>query len=127
MTHKACSAWSGQRNMTRIPIYRLRKAGGGAVIEEAVASSSPMYRLASALNEGPSIAALMDEEILKARKCCACAKVEDASQGAGKLLVCQRCRTAYYCSKECQRADWKGHKAALQGRLATERPSAGAC
>ena len=24
-------------------------------------------------------------------------------------LVCSRCRAAYYCSKECQRAAWKKH------------------
>lgn len=99
-------------NMTYTPIYRLKKAGGGAAVEEAVARTLPMYRIAAAHNKGPSIADIMDGEISDARKCRACAKVEDPSQGAGKLLVCQRCRTAYYCSKECQRADWKEHKAA---------------
>jgi hypothetical protein len=59
---------------------------------------------------GPSLADLTDKEISDARKCWACAKPEDP-QGDWKLLVCQRCRTAYYCSKECQRAAWKEHKA----------------
>lgn len=26
------------------------------------------------------------------------------------LLRCTRCRCAMYCSKECQKADWKAHK-----------------
>ena len=27
------------------------------------------------------------------------------------LLTCTRCKVAKYCSKECQKADWKEHKA----------------
>jgi len=27
-----------------------------------------------------------------------------------KMLKCSRCKMAWYCSKECQRADWAGHK-----------------
>ncbi|KAF2472605.1 uncharacterized protein BDR25DRAFT_15762 [Lindgomyces ingoldianus] len=27
------------------------------------------------------------------------------------LLRCSRCQAVYYCSKACQRADWKSHKA----------------
>mmetsp|Transcript_45336 Transcript_45336/g.109788 ORF Transcript_45336/g.109788 Transcript_45336/m.109788 type:complete len:491 (+) Transcript_45336:60-1532(+) len=40
---------------------------------------------------------------------CSCqyCKKEDAKD---KLLTCSRCRNAHYCSKECQKADWKEHK-----------------
>ena len=27
-----------------------------------------------------------------------------------KLLLCSTCNRVYYCSKECQRSDWKEHK-----------------
>eukprot|EP00984_Skeletonema_dohrnii_P023747 scaffold12826_cov75-Skeletonema_dohrnii-CCMP3373.AAC.3 len=27
-----------------------------------------------------------------------------------KMLYCTRCRYAYYCSRDCQEADWRGHK-----------------
>ncbi|EJD39070.1 hypothetical protein AURDEDRAFT_128511 [Auricularia subglabra TFB-10046 SS5] len=31
-----------------------------------------------------------------------------------KLFLCSRCRRAMYCSKECQQAAWKGHKASCK-------------
>ncbi len=30
--------------------------------------------------------------------------------GDGKLKKCRRCKSAYYCSLECNSADWKKHK-----------------
>ncbi|KAG1740866.1 uncharacterized protein EDB91DRAFT_1202053 [Suillus paluster] len=39
--------------------------------------------------------------------CAACGKEGYAS---GSLLVCSRCKCVRYCSKDCQRKDWKGHK-----------------
>jgi hypothetical protein len=29
--------------------------------------------------------------------------------------VCGRCEAVRYCSRECQRADWKAHKPACAG------------
>ncbi|OAP54571.1 hypothetical protein AYL99_11019 [Fonsecaea erecta] len=40
--------------------------------------------------------------------CRVCGKTE-SRPGAG-LLTCVRCHNAKYCSKECQRTDWKNHK-----------------
>ena len=48
-------------------------------------------------------------------QCCAnCHKVPDAT---AKLRRCGRCREAMYCNAECQRADWKRHKADCNRRL----------
>lgn len=38
------------------------------------------------------------------RKCAYCNKSDT------KLLRCGRCKTTYYCSKECQKPHWKKHK-----------------
>ena len=42
-----------------------------------------------------------------AATCDRCKKRESADL---KLLVCSRCKTAVYCSRECQKGDWKTHK-----------------
>lgn len=34
------------------------------------------------------------------------------------LLVCSRCKSVSYCSKECQRADWKAHKRTCEPKTA---------
>ena len=41
-------------------------------------------------------------------KCTQCTK---AAPNNGKLQVCGRCKTVQYCSKDCQKANWKEHKA----------------
>lgn len=41
--------------------------------------------------------------------CAACGKTK-TEDGAG-LLKCARCMEVKYCSRECQRSDWKAHKA----------------
>ena len=44
---------------------------------------------------------------LGAARCDRCKKKESADL---KLLVCSRCKKAVYCSRECQKSDWKTHK-----------------
>ncbi|KIK36901.1 hypothetical protein CY34DRAFT_810859 [Suillus luteus UH-Slu-Lm8-n1] len=39
--------------------------------------------------------------------CAACGK---EGSGSGSLLICSRCKVVRYCSADCQRDDWKGHK-----------------
>ena len=41
---------------------------------------------------------------LKEKKCCTC------HIPIKKVLVCSRCMNAKYCSKECQKSNWKTHK-----------------
>lgn len=44
-------------------------------------------------------------------RCDTCDKTRDELPDLQRLLRCARCRRAYYCSKECQRLQWKrGHK-----------------
>jgi hypothetical protein len=50
---------------------------------------------------------------MKTKECsCRAAGCSIGGRGgaADELLLCARCQSATYCSKECQRADWKNHK-----------------
>mmetsp|Transcript_19321 Transcript_19321/g.47782 ORF Transcript_19321/g.47782 Transcript_19321/m.47782 type:complete len:460 (-) Transcript_19321:385-1764(-) len=42
--------------------------------------------------------------------CSTCGLAGETYAVEQKLLACSRCHSAYYCSKRCQRADWKNHK-----------------
>jgi hypothetical protein len=46
---------------------------------------------------------------LKACKTCGKLKAE-LSKEEKKLKTCGKCKRVAYCSKECQKKDWKGHK-----------------
>jgi hypothetical protein len=93
---------------------RLRKNGGGAALEQAVAAAHPLIRVAAAHGLSPALAEYFEKGIAAVRKCSACGQEEkgmDGKEGSpGKLLACQKCRSALYCSKECQRAAWPEHK-----------------
>lgn len=41
-------------------------------------------------------------------KCAACNKTD--SESAVRLKHCAKCQTTSYCSRDCQKADWKNHK-----------------
>uniref|UniRef100_A0A7S4JL00 MYND-type domain-containing protein n=1 Tax=Paramoeba aestuarina TaxID=180227 RepID=A0A7S4JL00_9EUKA len=60
----------------------------------------------------------LDPEDRCIRRCNKCDKSEyksgfglkDGVGGADKYKLCGRCKQVYYCSVECQKADWKEHK-----------------
>jgi TPR repeat protein len=52
-----------------------------------------------------------------ASESCATAEKYDA------VRLCSGCRSVFYCSHECQRADWKGHKAACKVATAEREAS----
>lgn len=49
---------------------------------------------------------LLEKKVPKATNTSTCAKCGKA----GNSLRCARCRRVVYCSKKCQREDWKAHK-----------------
>ena len=44
------------------------------------------------------------------KMCRNCNKMEQSLKFQQSLLKCSRCKSTFYCSKECQVADWKSHK-----------------
>lgn len=40
----------------------------------------------------------------------------------GSSMLCSRCRKVTYCSKECQRQDWKNHKVNCAAKSGSAKP-----
>lgn len=40
-------------------------------------------------------------------------RCQACGESAGKVLICSQCKSGYYCSAECQKKDYKAHKAAV--------------
>jgi hypothetical protein len=49
--------------------------------------------------------------------CGHCRKVEGRK---GEFKRCSQCKQVAYCSRDCQKADWKSHKAACAASVAAE-------
>ena len=75
-------------------------------------------RYAVALDDGKELS-LKAECVAKA----GCAAAGCASEEASS--VCGRCEAVRYCSRECQRADWKAHKAACAAVQSGDRRKLG--
>jgi hypothetical protein len=68
---------------------------------------------------GPAPFDLMKRSAVGGKVCDCCAKPREDT-GLTSLLVCARCKMAFYCSADCQKKQWKaGHKQACrkQGQI----------
>ena len=59
----------------------------------------------------------------KGNMCLQCGSVVATSHVSAKLKVCGTCRSAAYCSEDCQKAGWKEHKLVCSA-LAQQRENA---
>ncbi|KAJ1446026.1 hypothetical protein M885DRAFT_276431 [Pelagophyceae sp. CCMP2097] len=86
-------------------LFETRRSGGRGELVEALAK---IRHLGRSSQQGP-----LDGGASKVCHMCRHCSTPQLSLPAGtKLLQCARCSFAYYCSKACQKADWKaGHKA----------------
>jgi hypothetical protein len=75
----------------------------GPINEKAKSSLAKLQSLARLSNDN------YDSKYANLKMCRHCDKDETQMDGA-KLMTCQRCKSVYYCSRECQVADWKSHK-----------------
>jgi hypothetical protein len=41
---------------------------------------------------------------------------DEAAYQLPKMMMCSRCRTVHYCSRECQKAHWGDHKGQCRKR-----------
>lgn len=86
-------------------------AGGsvvGAPGSAAAAAAAGPSSAAAATTAGSSSAAAAGGSASQPKRCANCGATE------GKLLKCKGCRAVYFCSADCQKANWQSHKAACK-------------
>jgi hypothetical protein len=69
--------------------------------EHAASSSPPVQQHDDVRASAPAAESSVES-------CHFCAKSQ--SHVASRLKLCNRCRSVFYCSVECQRGDWSAHK-----------------
>jgi hypothetical protein len=98
----ACPLPAGTRVLVQRLIAKPEYNGKRARV---LSFDAPTGRYAVALDDGKELS-LKAECVAKA----GCAAAGCASEEASS--VCARCQAVRYCSRECQRTDWKAHKPA---------------
>ncbi|KAK6065235.1 hypothetical protein SCUP234_12650 [Seiridium cupressi] len=122
-----CRVWSHEKNCEFVPSgeesplsmekgKKLLCSCGEGILASGCGAGIPKWKsiakyvVRAAIS--PSFPSILAEDMYTGAeqdRCNHCRKDEFAS-GVG-LLQCARCRKASYCCRECQRADWKTHKA----------------
>lgn len=87
----------GEASLAADAIARSSEAPGGAAPAVAAAGPSGATPASSSASHAPP-----------PRRCAHCGTAE------GKLLKCRGCRLAFFCSDDCQQANWPAHKAACK-------------
>jgi hypothetical protein len=76
----------------------------GPINEKAKSALAKLQTLARLCNNNYNYDDMRDA----AKICKHCEKIETLD--GAKHMKCQRCKLTYYCSRDCQVADWKSHK-----------------
>ena len=115
------------------PVVHTFPVGTRVLVQRLVATGKPEHngkrarvlsfdartgRYAVALDDGKELS-LKAECVARA----GCAAARCASEEASS--VCGRCEAVRYCSRECQRADWKAHKGACAAARSGDRRELG--
>ena len=90
-----------------------RRAGGHNQNDGMNKSTANRIQRLAARSDDPhgAIAAIVDPSLaVLVNSCGTCGKSRDDCVVKADFGKCSRCMRVYYCSRECQRANWKAHK-----------------
>lgn len=87
----------------------------GKVCKEILKKKNAQHPVVTKLQSIMSFTSFIQKEVESELKngyksCRKCNKMEHDVEFQKGLMKCSRCKSAFYCSRECQVADWKRHK-----------------